>query len=325
VIEKKKFHYMLIAPKPPGCSGNQTRFLISLFVLHFNRSIQSPLASTARSGLHLIWSHRVQHDLVGSLLGIGRVTLAPIVAYSVSKDITIATESSARDRTANRWVTLKTVLRILVPEVECTVTTSRTESSMNGVEIDRVDRVNVADITVGGRSFTMTLERKVGGRVLLLNILNSTSSFNTTNSETRSISKAADYPRLPLEGGLHSLVEFRWVIEVNDIDVTIRSPDNKQFILDIHCVNAVLTINLRNRVRLPEIPVFDRLIPRTRHEKRRSTGRGVGNHMAASNRRIVRGDLYGGCSTSTKIKHSSSLIRASTNDLRTILEKTRID
>lgn len=258
-------------------------------------SFQSTLASTSWSGLHFIRPHRVQHNLVGSLLSVGRITLAPIVANRVSKDIAIAAERSARDRAANGRVALESVLSIFIPEVERAVTTGSTESSVYGVEVDRVDGVDIADITIG---LTVALEGEVGSRVLLLDVLNSAAALNTTDREAGSISEATDYPCLILEGGLHSLVEFGRVVEINDIDVAVRGTDNKQLVLDIHCVNAILAINLRNGVRLSQIPVFDRLIPGSRHEKRRPADCRVGNHVAASNWRIVRGNLYGGrCSS----------------------------
>lgn len=141
----------------------------------------------AWSGLCLIRSDRVQHDLVGSLLGIGGVTLAPVVADRVSEDISSAVESGGSDRASDSGVTLETVLRILIPEVESTVRTSSAEGAVNGVERDSVNGVDIADIAVCGRGFTVALEGEVGGGILLLDVLNSTAALDGADREARGI------------------------------------------------------------------------------------------------------------------------------------------
>lgn len=91
------------------------------------------------------------------------------------------------------------MLGILVPEMEGTVATCSAEGAVDRMEGDGIHRVNVVDISLVWRSFAMTLEAEVGTRVLVLNILNGATSFDTANSETSGIRKAADYPCLPLE------------------------------------------------------------------------------------------------------------------------------
>lgn len=141
----------------------------------------------ARSGLCLLRSDRVQHDLVGSLLGIGRVTLAPVVADRVSEDISSAVESGGSDGASDGGVTLETVLRILIPEVESTVGTCSAEGAVNGVERDSVNGVDIADVAVCGRGFTVTLEGEVRGGILLLDVLNSTAALDGADREARGI------------------------------------------------------------------------------------------------------------------------------------------
>lgn len=186
---------------------------------------RSPLAGTG-SRLALIRPHGVEHDLVRSLLGIGRVALAPIVADSVGEDVSIAVEGGAGDGSANSRVSLKTVLGVLVPEVESTVASGGAKRAVDGVEADRVDGVDVADVTVGGGSFTVALEGEVGGGILVLDVLDSAAAFDTADGEAGGVGEAADYPRLPLEGGLHGLVEFGRGVEVHDVDVAVCSADD---------------------------------------------------------------------------------------------------
>lgn len=153
------------------------------------------------------------------------------------------------------------MLGILVPEVEGTVTTGSAEGSVDGVEADGVDGVDVADVAVVGWGFTVALKGEVGGGIFLLDVLDGTTALNTANGKSGSISKAADYPRLPLQGGLHSLVEFGWLVKVDDVDVAISSADDQQLVLNIHCVHALLAINIGDGGLLPQIPIFDSFVP----------------------------------------------------------------
>lgn len=159
-------------------------------------------------------------------MGIGRVALAPVVAHGVGEDISVAVKGGARNGPANSWVPLQAVLGVLVPEVEGTVTSSGAKCAVDGVEADGVDGVDVADVTVGWGSFTVALEGEVGRGILILDVLDSTATFDTADGEARGVGEAADYPRLPLEGGLHGLVEFRRGVEVHDVDVAVRSTDD---------------------------------------------------------------------------------------------------
>ena len=219
-----------------------------------------PLAGT-RSGFALIGTHGVQHHLVGCLLGIRRVSLAPVVADRVGEDVSIAVEGSTGDGSADGRVALQTMLGILIPEVECAVTSRGAECAVHRVELDRVDGVNVADVPVGGGVFTMTLEREVGGGVFLLDVLNGATTFDTADSKPGGIGEAADYPRLPLERGLHGLVEFGRLVKVDHVDVPIGGSDHEQLVLHVHGVHSFLTLHRRDGRLLSQIPVLDCLIP----------------------------------------------------------------
>lgn len=191
-------------------------------ILHLPRS---PLAGTG-SRLALIRPHGVEHDLVGSLLGVGRVALAPIIADSVGEDVSVAVEGGAGDRPVYSWISLQAVLGVLIPEVESTVTSGSAECAVDGVEADRVDGVDVADVAVGWGIFTVALEGEVGGGILVLDVLDGAATFDTADGKSGGVGEAADYPRLPLEGGLHGLVEFGRGIKVHDVDITVRSADD---------------------------------------------------------------------------------------------------
>ena len=125
------------------------------------RSRAKSTLARARSRLCLVGSDRVQHNLIGTLRGIGGVTFAPVVANCISEDISGAIESSGGNRAANGGIALQAVFGIFVPEVECTIGTGSAEGAVNGVEGDRVDRIDVANIAVCRRSFTVTLKGEV--------------------------------------------------------------------------------------------------------------------------------------------------------------------
>ena len=210
----------------------------------------------------------MKHHLVRQLLGIGRVTLTPVVTHSISKDVPVTVESSAGDSSPNGWVSFQTVLCILIPEVEGTVTTSGTESAMNRVEGDVVDGVDVADVALVGWGLAVAFEAEVGARVLILDVLDGTAALDTTDGEPGGIDEAAYHPRLPLKWGLHGLVEFGGVVEIDDVDVPVCRTNHQELALYVHSVHPFLALNRGNGGGLSEIPVFDRLVPRTGDEKR---------------------------------------------------------
>lgn len=153
------------------------------------------------------------------------------------------------------------MLGILVPEMERAIAPSSAESTVYGMEGNRIDGVDIANVTVVGGRFTMALETEIGGGVLFFHILNGTSTFDTADRKATGIGKAADHPRLPLQWGLKGLVECRGIVEVDDVNVTVGSANHEEFVLDIHGIDALLTFEGRNRSRLSQIPIFDSLVP----------------------------------------------------------------
>lgn len=260
----------------------------------------------------------MKHHLVGQLLGVGRVTLTPIVADSVCKDISSAVESGARNCSPDGRIPLQTMFGILVPEVEGTVTTGGAKGTMNRMEGDRVEGIDVVDVALVGRGLTVAFEAEIGARVLLLDILDGTATLDATNGKPSGINETVDCPRLPLEGRLHGFVEFGGAIEVDNVDVPVRCTDNEEFILHIHGVHSLLTLERGDGGGLPQVPVFDCFIPRTRDEKG-GVSCGVWNHITASNRSIVSSDLHGSRSAGSKVEHPGSFIGTSPDDFSPIL------
>ena len=169
----------------------------------------------------------MQHHFVRQLRGVRGIALTPVVAHSIGEDISIAVERGTGDSSPYRRIAFQAVLSILIPEVEGTIAAGSAERAMDGVERDCVDGVDIVDVPIIRRGFAMALEAEVGTRVFLFDILDGTATLDTADGKARSVCKAADYPSLPLERGLHGLVEFGRVVEVDDVDVPVSSADDE--------------------------------------------------------------------------------------------------
>lgn len=101
----------------------------------------------------------MQHHLDRIALRVLLVPLAPVVTNGVSKDATILVKLRRCNAASNVGVSLKTVLGILVPEVECAIRTRCAEGAVNGVEGNVVDGVDIDDVVDGG--IAVAFERKV--------------------------------------------------------------------------------------------------------------------------------------------------------------------
>lgn len=88
----------------------------------------------------------MHHNLVWILWGIGSVTFAPIVTDSIGKYVTVLVEGCCCNCAANGRVTLEPVFSNSIPEVEGAIRSSSTESAVNWVERDGVDRVNICHV-----------------------------------------------------------------------------------------------------------------------------------------------------------------------------------
>ena len=102
----------------------------------------------------------MQHDLDGIVWRVVLVALAPVVADGVGKDGARLIERRRGDAAADVGVPLEPVLGVLVPEVERSVGSCRAERSVDGVEVDVVDSVDVDNAVVG--LVAMALEGEIG-------------------------------------------------------------------------------------------------------------------------------------------------------------------
>lgn len=108
----------------------------------------------------------MQHHLIRILRIIERVPLTPIVADGVREDGPVPVERGGGDGSANRRIALETGVGVLVPEVEGPVRACSAEGTVDRVEGDGIDGVDL-DLVVGGR-FPMTSEGEVGTKESML-------------------------------------------------------------------------------------------------------------------------------------------------------------
>ena len=220
----------------------------------------------------------MQLDLDGVLWCVPAEALAPVVADSVRKNVSIPRESGRCDAAANLRVALETVLGVFVPEVEGAIATGCGEGAMLGVEGDGVDGVDLGDVALGGVLLSVALEGEVQAAkhvskswaiasnvnipgVLILDVLNRAASLDTADCEARSVGEATDNTCLPLERADDGLVNLGGFVQVDHVDVSLSGCDNEQLVLDVHAVNAVLAVQCANGLRTLQIPELDLLVP----------------------------------------------------------------
>jgi hypothetical protein len=120
----------------------------------------------SRPGLTLIANDRMQLDLNREIRSVPAVSLTPIVADGVRKDVSCARERGSRDAAADLRVAFETVLSVLVPEVEGAVATGGAEGAVDGVERDCVDAVDFGDIALVRVGLAVAFEREVEAGVV---------------------------------------------------------------------------------------------------------------------------------------------------------------
>lgn len=154
--------------------------------------------------------------------------------------------------------------------------------------------------------------------VFFFDVLDRASAFYAADGETGRVAEAADHPRLPLQRTLHRFVEFGRVLQVDDVDVSIRRRDHQQLILHVHTVDSLLAVHAGYGRRLSQIPVFDRLVPRARDEY----GPGAVRHVDeadASDGLVVRRDLDGGRVAGVEVEEAGCFVGAAADDFGAIL------
>ena len=76
--------------------------------------------------------------------------------------------------------------------------------------------------------------------IFLFDVLDRASSLDTTHRVARRIGETTDDAGLPLERALQGLVDFRGLVEVDDIDVTIGGANNQQLLAHVQGIHTVL-------------------------------------------------------------------------------------
>ena len=154
--------------------------------------------------------------------------------------------------------------------------------------------------------------------VFLLNILDSASSFNTSNSKARRVWKTTHNSGLPLQRTLYRLIEFRRLTQVDDVDISICCAHNQEILLYIQSIDSLLTCHSSNRLTLSQIPVLDGLIPRAGHDHRGVRLRGLKVTNTAY-RLIVCCDLGSCVLVRPEVNHFRSFVCSGSNNLCAIL------
>jgi hypothetical protein len=153
-------------------------------------------------------------------------------------------------------------------------------------------------------------------RVLFLNILDGTSSFDRTDGETCGIGETADGSGLPLERTLNLLVCTIGLVEIEDLNPTIGSSDNKKLVASIHGVDTFLALNGSDGGLLTAVPVFDSLVPGTGDNHVLTTDRDA---FYALDGRVVGSDCLRGSAAVSEIEHHCLVVCAGAEDLSAVL------
>jgi hypothetical protein len=114
-----------------------------------------------RPWLTLIPNDRMEFKLDRILCIIATVSLTPIVAHGIRKDIARTTECGRSDTSTNLWVAFEPVLGVLVPEVEGAVGASGAEGAVDGVEGYGVYGVDFCDVALGRVGLAVAFEGEV--------------------------------------------------------------------------------------------------------------------------------------------------------------------
>lgn len=268
--------------------------------------------------LTLVSHNRVQHDFIRQLRRIGVEPFTPIIADRIGENAARAIERGRADGAPDLGVPLQPILGILIPEMERAVAPRGREGPLHRVEVDRVDRVDVADVALRRRRLAVALEAEVRILVLLLNVLDRAPALDGPHREPRRVGEAGHHPRLPLKGARHRLVELPGLVEVDDVDVALRGADHEQLVLAVHRVDAVLAVDAGHRVGLAEVPVFDGFVPRACHEH----GRLLAGHVdeaGAADFLLVRRDLLGWGAVLAEVEHAGGFVGAGSDHFASIL------
>lgn len=90
-----------------------------------------------------------------------RISLAPVVAHRIGKDVSAVAECGRWNLSSHFWVPLESVFGIFVPEMESTVRACSAECAMYRVERNGVYREDLILIAIAGVRLTVAFEGEV--------------------------------------------------------------------------------------------------------------------------------------------------------------------
>ncbi len=143
----------------------------------------------------------MQHDFTGAPLCILLISLTPIIAHCICKNRPLSIERRSRDRCPDSRISLQSVLRIAVPEVKRAVTSRRREGTMDRMERDRIDGVDVRNVPIRTRGWCISVafEAEIIVRRFFLDVLDCAAAFDAAYREATGVGEATNNPRLELQ------------------------------------------------------------------------------------------------------------------------------
>ena len=139
----------------------------------------------------------MQHDLILQLRVVLGIPLAPVITHRIRKDIPRPVESCTRNWATRLGIPFQSMFCIFIPEMKCAVRASSAKGTMDRMEADCVDAIDVTDIPLRWGGLSVAFEAEVGGRVFVFNILYCAATLYAADSKAAAIAKAGDDARLP--------------------------------------------------------------------------------------------------------------------------------
>ena len=258
----------------------------------------------------------MQHNLTRILLVIELIPLTPIITNRIPKNRAIAIEIRRTDTAPHIRIPFQPVFGVFIPEVEGPVGAGGAEGAVDGVKGDGVDGVDVAGVVDGVAA--VAFEGEVVALVFVVDVLDGAAAFDAADGKSRAVSEGADDARLPLEGRLDGFEEGGGVLEVDDLDPALRRADDEHLVpAHVHAVDALFALEAGDGLLLPQVPVFDHLVPGAGDEH----GAAVEHEgLHAADGLVVHGDLLGGGGARSQVQHACRFVCAAAEDFLPVLQ-----
>lgn len=117
---------------------------------------------------------------------------------------------------------------------------------------------------------------------------------------------------------MHSLVEFRGFVEIDNIDVAICGADDEEVVLAVDGVDAVLTVYCCDGVGGSQVPVFDGFVPGACYEDWRCLA-GYVDHAHAADGLVVHGYLLLAGTSCAEVEETGGFVCASADYFLAVL------